>query len=230
MKVNEVFEKTKDVFGMNLNQAQKLTKFLESNNLYNLLELGFAHGVSSCYMAGYIEEVGKGHLTTIDLRTAKTNRNPNIESLLSKLNLEQYVTPFFERVSYNWRLMKLIEKNKKPVFDFCYIDGAHDWYNDGFAFFLVDKLLKPGGWIIFDDINWSYNSSPSLKDSDFVKNMDDDERSLPQVGKVFDLLVKTHPFYCNFKKDGNWGYAQKKLETNIVSSGNEKVVINQYFY
>lgn len=145
MKVGEVFEKTKDVFGMNLNQAQKLTTFLESNNLYNLLELGFAHGVSSCYMAGYLEEVGKGHLTTIDLRIAKTNRNPNIEELLSKLNLKQYVTPFFERVSYNWRLMKLIEENKKPIFDFCYIDGAHDWYNDGFAFFLVDKLLKPGG-------------------------------------------------------------------------------------
>lgn len=39
--------------------------------------------------------------------------------------------------------------------------------------------------------------------------MDEDERSLPQVGKVFDLLVKTHPSYCNFKKDEDWGYAQK---------------------
>ena len=29
------------------------------------------------------------------------------------------------------------------------IDGPKHWITDGFAFFLVDKLLKEGGWIVF---------------------------------------------------------------------------------
>ena len=106
--------------------------------------------------------------------------------------------------------MKLIEKYPEPIFDFCYIDGAHDWYNDGFAFFLVDKLLVPGGWILFDDINWTFGKSPSMKNSEKVKNMPSDERDTAQVGKIYELLVKTHPQYHNFMVRGDWAYAQKK--------------------
>ena len=72
--------------------------------------------------------------------------------------------------------MKFIEENDGPIFDFCYIDGTHDWYNDGFAFLLVDKLLKPGGMIIFDDYNWSFGSSPSMQESPKVLAMSDEER------------------------------------------------------
>lgn len=211
MEVNEIYNNIKGIFGMSLAQATELTDFLKSNNLCNLLELGFAHGVSSCYMGGYLEELGKGHLTTIDLESAK-NRAPNIEFLVNKLNLNEYINYYFENKSYNWRLMKFIEENKNPVFDFAYIDGAHDWYNDGFAFFLVDKLLKPGGWIIFDDINWTFSTSPSLANTEMVKNMPLDEKNTAQIGKVFSLLVETHPSYCNFQKKGQWGFAQKRLE------------------
>ena len=165
-----------------------------------MLELGFAHGKSSVFFATILKEnsneTDKGHLTTIDLRSAK-NRKPNIEELLSAFDLNDYVTVYHERISYNWRLMKLIQENKEPIFDFVYIDGAHDWYNDGFAFFLADKLLKPGGAIIFDDYNWNYSTSVSLKNTDFVKNMDEDEKTIPQIKLVFDLLVKSHPNYEN---------------------------------
>ena len=70
-------------------------------------------------------------------------------------------------------------------------------------------LLKSGGWIIFDDFNWSYEKSHSLKDLDFVKNMPKDERVTPQVQKIYELLVKPHPDFCNFVTDGYWAYAQK---------------------
>lgn len=209
-------EKTRDlmgnVFGMEFNQALVLDQLIKSNNLTNLLELGFAHGVSSCYFASILKDMGVGHLTTIDLEIAKS-RNPNIEQLLNKLGLTDFVDYYYENTSYTWRLMKFIEENDEPIFDFCYIDGAHDWYVDGFAFFLVDKLLKPGGYIIFDDMNWTFASSPSLKNTPYVQKMSDDEKNTAQIGKVFDLLVKTHPNYHNFDilNDNSWGIAQKKL-------------------
>ena len=211
MGINETHDLIKDVFGMNMEQAIFLDDFLKSNDLSNILELGFAHGVSSCYFASILKDMGKGHLVTIDNTTAKT-RDPNIEQLLEKTELEEFVTYYFESTSYNWRLMKLIEENDEPIFDFCYIDGAHDWNNDGFAFLLVDKLLKPGGWILFDDYDWSFSSSPSMKNSPRVLAMSKEEQETPQIKKVFDVLVKNHPDYHNFKisHKSQWALAQKK--------------------
>lgn len=194
---------------MRYEEALKITSFIKSNNLTSILELGFAHGVSSCYIAGILDEMKSGHLTTIDLEGAR-KRDPNIEFLLEKLGLSSYVTIYYEPTSYNWRLMKLIEEHSKPIFDFCFLDGAHDWYTDGFAFFLIDKLLKPGGWILFDDITWKFSSSPSVKDTERVQRMPDEEKNTAQIGKVFELLVKTHPGYHNFIENKNWAFAQKK--------------------
>ena len=209
MSVEDTGEILNDIFGMSLGQAKYLERFITSKKLSNLLELGFAHGVSSCYMATILKENGGGHLTTIDLASA-VHRRPNIEQLLDKLNLKDYVSVYYEYESYNWRLMKFIEEYGQPLFDFCYIDGAHDWNVDGFAFLLVDKLLKPGGWIIFDDMDWSFGSSPSMREMPRVLNMPDDVKNTPHIAKVFDVLVKNHPDYGNFEiTDFGWGIAQK---------------------
>lgn len=212
MGIEEAYDELKDLFGMSFGQAKYLEDFIKSKNLTSLLELGFAHGVSSCYMASILKDMGEGYLTTIDLYSAK-HRRPNIEQLIHKLDLYGYIDYYYEYESYNWRLMRFIEVNDGPVFDFCYIDGAHDWNVDGFAFLLVDKLLKPGGWIIFDDMNWTFNSSPSMRELDRVKNMPYDVKNIPHMTKVFDVLVKPHPDYCNFEiTDFGWGIAQKILK------------------
>ncbi|RXJ84394.1 O-methyltransferase [Arcobacter cloacae] len=195
---------------MTLSQANEITKFIEKNNLLNILELGFAHGVSTTYMANKLKQMNKGgSITCIDLEHSK-DRVPRIETLLNEIDELDRVKIYFEPTSYLWRLMKFLEEDSNPKFDLCYLDGAHSWFVDGFAFFLVDKLLKPGGWIIFDDMNWTYSNSPSNKNLEKVKIMPEDEKTTPQIKKVFDLLVKTHPNYHNFKETKQWGYAQKK--------------------
>ena len=126
--------------------------------------------------------------------------------------------------------MKFIEENDGPIFDFCYIDGAHDWYNDGFAFLLVDKLLKPGGMIIFDDYNWSFGSSPSMQESPKVLAMSDEEREVPHIKKVFEVLVKTHPDYHNFRisEDGLWAIAEKK-DVNSLKKKDKTSFLKKHF-
>ena len=42
---------------MDFNQALEITSFIKKNKLHNILELGFAHGVSSCYIAGILDEM-----------------------------------------------------------------------------------------------------------------------------------------------------------------------------
>jgi len=195
---------------MSFEQAQKMAQFIRDHNIKDILELGFRYGVSTCYMAATLDELGGGHITTIDLEIVR-DQSPNIEELLRKCQLTKYVDVFYEPSSYNWRLMKFLEQDPSPRFDFCYLDGAHDWFVDGFAFFLVDKLLRPGGWIIFDDLDWTYGQSPALKNSPKVKNMPAEEQTTPQVRRVYDLLAKTHPGYGDFMTDadGEWAYAHK---------------------
>jgi predicted O-methyltransferase YrrM len=199
--------KVKEIVGelpyMSLKQARVITEFIQENNISSILELGFFHGVSTCYMAAALDEIGGGSLVTIDLLSAK-KRQPNIEMLLEKCGYLDMVKFYYEPVSYNWRLMKLIEENN-TTFDLCYLDGGHDWYNTGLAFFLVDKLLRPGGWIIFDDLDWTMEHL----NTQWALRKPLEERITPQVRKVWELLVKPHSNYRNFREQASWGYAQK---------------------
>lgn len=206
MKPIEVKEIVKDHKWMTLTQGQYIYDFLIKNNCTNVLELGFLHGVSSLYIAGAMQDNG-GKLTTIDHKSAR-KRNPNIETLLKNANLESYVNYYYEPKSYTWRMMRFLQEGKVGTFDFVYIDGSHTWDGAGYDFYLASKLLKKNGWILFDDILLTYeNTQPNWK-----SKMPNDMFVLPQVGLVYDLLVKTDDRYSNFFSPSevpNWGFAQK---------------------
>jgi predicted O-methyltransferase YrrM len=184
-----------------------------------ILELGFAHGTSSCYIAAALQENGGGELLTIDHERAK-QRDPNIFSLLEQTGLGAYVTPVFCKRSYTWELMKLIESHTDdgvttPVFDFVFIDGGHTWDSDGFSFLLADRLLKPGGWVLFDDVNWK----PSfMEGEDWLNEMPEEERNVAHVEKIVSLLLVPHPSYAEFAYDGTWAWARKKTDTAVSDS------------
>jgi predicted O-methyltransferase YrrM len=200
IKVKQVVE---NLPYMSLKKAQVMQDFIHQHSISSILELGFYHGVSTCYMAAALEGIDRGSIVSIDLESAQ-KRQPNIEELLEKCGYLDTVKFYYEPVSYNWRLMKLIEEQTK-TFDLCYVDGGHDWYNTGLAFFLVDKLLQPGGWMIFDDLDWTMEHL----DAKWALRKPEEERITPQVRKVWELLVQPHPHYSNFYEQGGWGFAQK---------------------
>jgi predicted O-methyltransferase YrrM len=169
----------------------------------NCLELGFASGVGSSYIAGALDANRGGRLTSVDTKEA-LRRKPLASETLAKLQLEKYVELVFHEISYTWFLMDAIEKGKK--FDFCFLDGAHTWDVDGLAFFLVEKVLSPGGMIIFDDLDWCYATSPTMKDVPAPELF----RKTAGVRKIFELLVKQHPNMTNFREEHGMGIAEKR--------------------
>ncbi len=100
--------------------------------------------------------------------------------------------------SYNWSLIKLIEENQnEPIFDYCFLDGAHTVAIDALNFFLVDRLLKVGGYLDFDDYNWKLRGSsldptliPEINDQ-----YTDEQIDSKQVKMIIDILVKPDPRY-----------------------------------
>lgn len=210
MTIEEVHRKYGSLPYMGIAQAKKLRDLITESDLSRCLELGFFHGKSSAFIASILKERQKGHLTTID-RTDARERRPNIDDVLSSLELENWVTVFYEARSYTWRLMKMLEHDPTPRYDFCYIDGGHSWDNTGFGFCLVDRLLVPGGWIVFDDLDWTFSSmmTPGEPAPDWLAAKTEEEIRTPQVRKVWELLVKPHPSYGDLREDGQWGYARK---------------------
>ncbi|PSP11493.1 MAG: hypothetical protein BRC50_11650 [Cyanobacteria bacterium SW_11_48_12] len=100
MKIDEIKTKVEGIPYMDRTQAETITNIILENNFNNILELGFAHGVSTCYMAGALDKLGSGKITTIDLE--KANRlKPNIEQLLNTLGLAKLATVLYELGSYN---------------------------------------------------------------------------------------------------------------------------------
>ena len=117
------------------------------------------------------------------------------------------MTLVHEETSYTWFLHDTLRAQLKadgevePKYDFVYIDGAHTWDVDALAFALADRLLVPGGWILFDDLDWVLDAR--------WPNVPDYQRSLAQIREVWELLVLTHPRYDEFHSDGQWAWARK---------------------
>lgn len=217
--------------------AEVLYKFIIAEKPAECLELGFAHGVSSCYIAAALEELGRGHLTSVDLLSAVEWQEPRIEELLLKTGLQEYVTVVRERTSYNWFLKKKIEQNSssnncQPIYDFCFIDGAKNWTIDGLAFFLVDKLLKPDGWILFDDLRWTYGSTATTQtDGISHRQMGEDELHTPHIELIYRLLVLQHPDYSEFRIQSDWwAWARKTRGSTKTLTYNETYTYKAYLF
>jgi hypothetical protein len=102
--------------------------------------------------------------------------------------------------SYQWPLTKLIDSGAGPMFDYVYLDGAHTVLHDLGAFFLIDKLLKRGGVLEFDDYKWHFGKSKWMVGQrfDFIP---DDQEDFMHVKFVLDHFVTRNPRYATMDKN-----------------------------
>lgn len=209
--VNAAFD---DLQYMRDSEARLLRDIVIENDVRDILEIGFYQGKSSAYLAAMLEDMGRGHLVTIDREKARKHR-PNIEEVLAELGLTHRVTAVFAERSYTWEMARLIRAKPRPQFDLCYFDGGHTWDQTGFGFLLVDMLLRPGGLIVFDDLTWTIEAAIGQRTNvpKYWRVSSDDERKTPGVKLVFDLLVP-HLGYTDIRtaNEGRWGIARKPLD------------------
>jgi predicted O-methyltransferase YrrM len=200
--------------------AELLYNFIRENDIKNVLELGIAHGKSSCYIAAALEENGNGKLTCVDLQSVAKHFIPAAEELIHKFQFSVDIEIHRMQSGYNWFLHNQIRQNTNkqhactPEYDLIIIDGPKNWIIDSSSFFLSDKLLRSNGWIIWDDYNWTYGNADKSRDTtDGIthRSMSEEELSIPHIKEVFELLVIPHPHYGNFKiyEDSDWAWAQK---------------------
>ncbi|MES1926326.1 class I SAM-dependent methyltransferase [Salinisphaera sp. T31B1] len=233
MKFNDAAKVLDGIPHISRHSARVLYDFIRAEKPVDCLELGFAHGASSGYVAAALAANGQGHLTSVDLEASR-EFHTTIEQTLASLNLASMVTVCRELNSYNWFLKKQIEAQTTddvcaPCYDFVFIDGSKNWTIDGLAFFLADKLLRPGGWILFDDYSWRYADAiergKTQSDGVSARDLSPDQIDEPNVAAIFHLLVAQHPDYSRFQvQDDSWAWARKAPGTREVKKTGKSVL------
>jgi predicted O-methyltransferase YrrM len=177
----------------------------------DVLELGTAHGVSAAYLAA-----AGASVTTVDF--AGSAYDPAPEEVLARAGVADRVTIVREFSSYTWWLKERVAErsdaagNVAPLYDFVYLDGAKNWTIDGLAVVLVEKLLRPGGWLLLDDLEWTYAQDPHRVATDGIvhRELSEPERTQPHLRAVFELIVAQHPSFTELRvQDEWWGWARK---------------------
>jgi predicted O-methyltransferase YrrM len=182
--------------GLNVEGPNEATvQFFASTEARVYAEIGVYKGHTAARIAEQLDGQGEVHLFDYEDRLAEAGprvRETGHPSVIEHPNSRLIMD------SYNWSLMRLLAEHGEPIFDYAFIDGAHTWALDGLAFLLVDRLLKPGGHVDFDDYSWTLARSPSMKPEVFpeVRRLYSQEQiDEPQVALVVDLLVRRDPRY-----------------------------------
>lgn len=169
--------------------------FISKTDCRNIAEIGIYNGHTSEGFARYLNGQGQLHLYDYDYKVA---------AVLQRLEQAGYKNvrgfPNSSKLldSYNWTLMNVLRESSEPIYDYVFLDGAHTWNLDALAFFLVDRLLKVGGYLDFDDYDWSLEKSPYLNPIAFprtAKQYTKEQVAAEQVRLVIDLLVRRDPRY-----------------------------------
>lgn len=192
--------------GTSAAHGAEIHDFVRVNGFVNCLELGFAWGVGAVYIASALQANGQGRLTSVDI-PYEQERAVVGKALLERGGLAPRVEVVLEEGGYNWFLHRKLKEQARdgyiePLYDFVFLDGAHTWLEDGLALLLVERLLKPGGWVHLDDLAWL----PSIR-TDYPEH----QRTFSHVQDIWDLLVVRNPRFDEMRSDGDTAWARKSF-------------------
>lgn len=183
------------------NGNQGTINFIKTTGSRIVAEVGVNQGFTSLPLAEYLNGQGELHLFDYEDHVREVTarlKSAGYDNVVGHGNSRRTMD------SYNWSLMRVLQQNDGPVYDYVYLDGAHTWDLDALAFLLIDRLLKVGGYVDFDDYNWSHEISGTMNPRVFPainRMFRPSQIRESHVRLIVDLLVKRDPRYAEVKKN-----------------------------
>jgi predicted O-methyltransferase YrrM len=128
-------------------EGEFLQEMIRSARPQVSVEVGCAYGISSLYICEALREVNAAKHIIIDPYQHSVWEDVGLANLRRAGYAD--IIDFHEVFSYQY-LSRLTEE--RVTIDFAFIDGAHTFDYVLVDFFLIDKLLRPGGIVILDDL------------------------------------------------------------------------------
>lgn len=210
--------KSKGNFG-SAQKASKHVQFILKQYLRHkrhpvIAEIGIGVGATCFWLATQLKNKGTIHLFDWEDRIhiiGEVLRSQGFGNITYHSNSRKVFD------GYYWPLAKIALANRtltEPVFfDFVYLDGAHMFHQDGPSACILKGLIRPGGFILFDDADWSINASPSLKPSVFPESANwftPEQRDTAHIGMICDLF---------FEMDADW----ERLELPVLDQSSRRL-------
>jgi len=190
---------------------EALVSLILKRRLLRVLELGTGFGTTACILSHVFQQLGEGRVTTVD---RSLHMPVNVQTLAEHCQIDaRYLECIVETSGYLWTLGQMIankENDPSRQFDLIFIDGAHEWDPDAGAFLLADRLLRKGGFLVLDDLNFRLSDLPEAATR--FPNRSEEQLQALQVRMIWDLLIKTHENYGSFIElhGGRVGLARKR--------------------
>lgn len=205
-------------------QGRRVWDHIRANRPELLLDVGTCYGTSAAYMAAACKANGVGRVVTVD--SGQFDDQVEIvkwcQDLWNRCEVASLIEPIrIPHSNYAWWLMEQVAKQAtrgmcNPMYDFVYLDGAKWLTLDSAAVIFIEQLLRPGGWLLMDDLDWSYTQHPeqvpvvSYPETQTTYSFSEAEMTVPHLRAVFDLVVRHHTAFTEFREDdGQWGWAHK---------------------
>ena len=155
-------------------------------------EFGFYHGATAQRV---LESFPNAEVHLFDFEKNVEQARIRLTSYKDRVTFYSNTQAYLD--SYNWSLMQLMKLGKREYFDYVFLDGAHVWAVDALTFFLCDKLLKPTGYMEFDDEDWTIRGSSldPRKNRFTLKFYTNEQIDSKQVALILDLLVRDSNAY-----------------------------------
>ena len=225
MTPEEVLRKINISSRPRLKYGKLLYELLTENHLIRGLEVKPDPSLSTLYLAAAVSENQGGTLTSVWHTPLRPSYD--VVQALSDADLSTFVSIYEEPSSYNWRLMKLLKDGHFESYDFCVIEAGMSWYSVGFACCLMERLLKPGGWIVIDNLRFNYKDS-HMFNRKWISTKPEEELTACQASLAFELLIQSSPFFQNHRIHDSVGFAQKTQavwsQEAMIKSSREVIV------
>lgn len=126
--------------------------------------------------------------------------------------------------SYAWTLAKFFIENisTSPIFDLVYLDGAHTFIHDAPSCCILKELIKPGGYLVLDDMEWSFSISPTANPKNhpiILEQYTDEQIATSHVALVAKVFLDTDKRFKRIRllNDTTYRGIYKKLNINYSS-------------
>jgi predicted O-methyltransferase YrrM len=130
-------------------EGEFIWKLIKKNNCKRTIEIGCAYGISSLYICDALSGSSSVRHTIVDPYQSTQWKNIGVE------NLKRAGFDFYELIEKPSELaLPELLGNDVQKYDFAFIDGWHTFDHVLVDFFYINRLLKVGGVIVFDDANF----------------------------------------------------------------------------
>ena len=176
-----------------------LRRLLEVQPSATVAEVGVGIGATSIEMVKMMGGKGSLHLFDFEDRVSELAADLRNSEFCQGLEIVEHGNSRKTFDSYAWTLASMVLSMRNAgqsteAFDFVYLDGAHSYQYDAPSCVILKEMIKPGGYLVFDDMYWSFMKSPVMnptKKPDIKNHYSDEQLEQPHIEMVVKLFMET---------------------------------------